>query len=109
MPTTAEHIGVALEAHIRSRISDRRWYRRNRDVYAWSDLERENDRELRLLFRVRSDARRQERAAADHLRQMRAAHEAREWAESVSVGRYILLPDVPLAADPGDHFVGRTA
>src|SRR5690348_6761495 len=101
-----EHIGLALEAAIRSRIKNRAWYRRNRAEYPWADYERENDRELRLLFSIRSEGRRAERFVRDMVdRRARAAHEAAEWAESVRTGQYVTLPDVPLA-DPGDWFVG---
>lgn len=104
MPVTrAQNIAEALEAEIRERVKHRSWYRRNRETYRWADLERENERALLLLFSVRRDGIRQERELD---RQHRAAHEAREWAESVASGQYVTLPDVPLARteDPGDWF-----
>jgi hypothetical protein len=103
--TREEYIGHGLEAAIRSRVQDRRWYRRNRDVFAWADFERENDVFLRELFEIRRDAIRQYRAERIRMEQayrsMRAAHEAAEWRESVRLGEYV---DIPLA-DPGDIFV----
>jgi len=102
-----EYIGFALEANIRSRWKDRAWYRQNRSVYQWADLERENVVALRELLRVRRQAINTQRDMERRVLEIRAAHEAAEWSESVSVGRYIYLPDVPLA-DAGDHFAGRS-
>lgn len=105
--TREEYIGHALEAAIRSRIKDRAWYRRNRSPFPWSDFERENDVALRELFEIRREAIRQHRAETERVeaayRQLRAAHEAAEWAEAIATGQYSRLPDVPLA-DPVDHF-----
>lgn len=104
--TREEYLGHALEARIRSRVKDRAWYRHNRDILAWADYERENDVALRDLFAIRREAIRQFRAERVRVerayREMRAAHEAAEWRESLRLGRYI---DLPLA-DAGDHYAG---
>ena len=108
--TTEEFTGLALDARIRVLVTNRSWYRAHRETYPWRDLEADNADELRLLLRVRREGRKAQRAADRHWdrfqAEVRAAHDAAEWAASVSVGRYIILPDVPLA-DAGDHFVGR--
>lgn len=133
MPTLTEHMGSALDERIRILVSNRTWYRSHREKYPWTDLERDNDRELRTLLRVRAEGRRRDRVERvrdlHDLDRLWAAHEAAEaamWAASVSQGRYITLPDVPLAGvlaggegeyviesvglvDKGDHFAGRTA
>lgn len=48
---------VALEEAITYRVRMRSWYRGRRLLFAWRDLERENDIELRALLAVRRIAR----------------------------------------------------
>lgn len=105
--TVTEQITAALEAEIRERVKHRRWYRTHRETYNWPDLERENERALRLLFSVRRDGIREQRRVDAAMRAHREAVEAAEWGEAARTGQY---PDVPLAArprteDPGDIFV----
>lgn len=100
MVSVHEYLGYALEVEIGHRVHMRSWYRAHREQYPWHDFEKDNDRELRLLIRVRRIGIRAERIGRLRLdRVMAAAHEAAEREEGPAPY------DVPLA-DPGDHFVG---
>lgn len=109
-----EYLGHALESEIRSRLHSRRWYQQHRDIFTWSDLERENDLILRELFRVRRDALRQYRLSEAHVirawRELKAEHDA-AWAAALNAAPGDPLPDVPLARlqDPGDWYAGMPA
>ena len=64
--TRAEFLGHALEQEIRERVNNRHWHRHHRaiphsDPCRMADLERENDRALRLLFGIRRDGLRMHR------------------------------------------------
>lgn len=104
-----EFIGHELEAAIRSRKADRRWYRANRHLSSMGDLERENALILRELIRLKWDAIRQYRVSEAHVirawRELKAANDA-AWAAALIAAPGDPLPDVPLARldDPGDHY-----
>ena len=101
-----EYLGHALEAAIRSRIADRRWYRTNRFL-GWRDYEAETNRELRLLFSVRRIGivthRDEERRIAATFAHTIAQFEANmlEMAELMEADTLANgLPDVPVALIP---------
>ena len=57
-PATGVVVLASLEAAIRQKWADRRWYRRN-GWLRWTDMDTRNSVELRALLRVRSTAKRE--------------------------------------------------